>query len=268
MLITQKRITWLLLSVLASSISLIVATRYSRGETAFQPSQPIRMKVLRKKDEVGLKPTKEEIAHSQEENETNERKLENTIPKHVPIKIKIRKEKEAAFKDMKNERWARDFELEVTNTGESPIYEFYLVLITDIRAAAGYRIIAPVYYGRAELSDLKTRPEATDVPLRPGETTILKIHPSQLEAWEILQKKENRPYPKKIRILFQDLSFGDGTGYFGADGVKLPRTLNERSSLAVMKRTEVNTRRRLHDFNSIDCIRLFKLSTTESARSH
>ena len=34
-----------------------------------------------------------------------ERVLENTIPKDVPIKVKIKKEKEESFKDMKNEKW-------------------------------------------------------------------------------------------------------------------------------------------------------------------
>src|SRR2546423_609332 len=55
----------------------------------------------------------------------NERQLENLIPKHVPLDVKLTKEKEKAFKDLKNENWARDFELEITNTGEKPIYTFY-----------------------------------------------------------------------------------------------------------------------------------------------
>ena len=48
---------------------------------------------------------------------TEERELEDKIPKHLPIKVKIKKEKEKAFKDLKNEKWLRDFELEITNTG-------------------------------------------------------------------------------------------------------------------------------------------------------
>jgi hypothetical protein len=50
-----------------------------------------------------------------------ERIFENKVPAHIPIKIKIRKEKEESFKDLKNEKWLGEFELEVTNTGDRPI---------------------------------------------------------------------------------------------------------------------------------------------------
>jgi hypothetical protein len=46
-----------------------------------------------------------------------ERHLQDEIPKHVPLRARIKKEKEKGFKDLKNERWAREFELEVTNIG-------------------------------------------------------------------------------------------------------------------------------------------------------
>src|SRR5688572_7360432 len=51
-----------------------------------------------------------------------ERIFENKIPAHIPLKIKIKKEKEESFKDLKNEKWLREFELELTNTGDKPIY--------------------------------------------------------------------------------------------------------------------------------------------------
>jgi hypothetical protein len=57
-----------------------------------------------------------------------ERIFENKIPAHIPIKIKIKKEKEESFKDLKNEKWLREFELEVTNTGDKPIYFLYIML--------------------------------------------------------------------------------------------------------------------------------------------
>src|SRR5450432_4703168 len=58
-----------------------------------------------------------------------ERVLEDLIPKHVPIKVKIKKEKEQSFKDLKNEKWAREFELELTNTGGKAIYSLSLMLV-------------------------------------------------------------------------------------------------------------------------------------------
>jgi hypothetical protein len=57
-----------------------------------------------------------------------ERVLENKTRKEVPIRLKIKKEKEKSFKDFKNEKWVREFELELTNTGEKPIYYVFLDL--------------------------------------------------------------------------------------------------------------------------------------------
>jgi hypothetical protein len=46
----------------------------------------------------------------------DERVFEDKIPSHIPIKIKIKKEKEKSFKDLRNEKWLSEFEIEVTNT--------------------------------------------------------------------------------------------------------------------------------------------------------
>ena len=224
-MVMQKRIAWLILSAIAAaSVSLIIATRHSSGEATVQPPQQMKIKVLRKHDQLHLRPTAKEIQDNQPPPE--ERSLEDQIPKNVPVKIKIRKEKEKAFKDLKNEKWARDFELEVTNTGNKPIYELYVLLITDIKATAGYRVLTTLYYGRSELGTISTLATRDDIPIMPGESTILKIDPGQIEAWEIKTREEHRPFPKKIQIKFQVLSFGDGTGY-GPGGIALPRNLTE-----------------------------------------
>jgi hypothetical protein len=62
-----------------------------------------------------------------------ERIFENQIPSHIPLKIKIKKEKEESFKDLKNEKWLRGFELELTNTGDKPIYFVYLTMGTNVK---------------------------------------------------------------------------------------------------------------------------------------
>src|ERR1700742_3475691 len=38
-----------------------------------------------------------------------ERIFENKIPAHIPIKIKIKREKEQSFKELRNEKWLREF---------------------------------------------------------------------------------------------------------------------------------------------------------------
>ena len=88
---------------------------------------------------------------------TEERELEDTIPKHLPIKVKIKKEKEKAFKDLKNEKWARDLVLEVTNTGDKPIYLLHFVVIMpEIRDETGLNVGFALHYGRAELKYIET----------------------------------------------------------------------------------------------------------------
>jgi hypothetical protein len=159
--------------------------------------------------------------------QNNERKLENLIPKHVPLSIRIKKEKEKAFKDLENEKWASDFELEVTNTGTKPIYEFYLNLILDVKNSAYRNVMAEVYYGRVELGDHRVLARPDDIPLKPGETCTLKIHPGVVSAWEKIRREEGRPLPKLIQVEFQLLSFGDGTGFVGDTAVPVPRKLEE-----------------------------------------
>ena len=160
-----------------------------------------------------------------------ERQLENLMPKHIPLGVKIKKEKEKEFKALSNEKWARDFELEVTNTGDKPIYEFYLLLTLDIKELSGQNVLAMVYYGRTELGDLRVRATPDDIPVNPGESVVLKIHPGLLDAWDILDHRENRPHPKKIKIELQHLNFGDRTGYMGNNGILLPRKVDPQSRL-------------------------------------
>jgi hypothetical protein len=158
-----------------------------------------------------------------------ERQLENLIPKHVPLAIKVRKEKEPGFKDVNNEKWARDFELEVTNTGVKPIYQFYLMLVTELKWQNGDRVLFPIHYGRVELGDYTVKARADDVPLRPHESAMLKIHPGLVLGWEKTRPKQNLPNPKRLRVVFQILSFGDGTGYIGEDGTAVPRKIDPQS---------------------------------------
>ena len=155
--------------------------------------------------------------------QSDERVLENTIPKQLPIQVRLKPEKKESFKDMKNEKWLREFELEVKNTGDRPIYYLYLALRfpeTDIYE--GGKLIYPLVYGRSDIGDIKIYATEQDLPIEPGETCVLKMHLSLVRAWEKSVKEERRPQPHKVVLFFQVLSFGDGTGYAGTDGQRLP----------------------------------------------
>src|SRR3982751_163309 len=100
--------------------------------------------------------------------QSEEREFEDTTPQHLPIKVKIKKEKEKAFKDLKNEKWARDLEIEVTNIGAKPIYFLDLELIPEgVKSSSGYPIGFPLRYGRMELGDFTAPILPEDVPIQP-----------------------------------------------------------------------------------------------------
>ncbi len=142
-----------------------------------------------------------------------ERVFENAIPENAPIRIKIKKEKEKSFKNLKDENWLREFELEVKNTGEKPIYFLFLDLITDVKVG-GDRLVFSLVYGRAELGDIVSKAQPDDVPLKPGETYVFKIHPGQVPAWEQSVRNKSHPDASRLTPKIETVSFGDGTGYF------------------------------------------------------
>lgn len=145
-----------------------------------------------------------------------ERIFENKVPAHIPIKIKIRKEKEESFKDLKNEKWLGEFELEVTNTGDRPIYYLEIVMITDVTFGGGPEIVFPFRYGRDELGDIVTKATSDDVPIKPGERVILTAR-RMVENWEKARRDYGLPDASKFTADFQILSFGDGTGYWSSE---------------------------------------------------
>src|SRR4051812_13803788 len=76
-----------------------------------------------------------------------EREVVDKIPKHLPIKIKIKKEKEEKVKDLSNDGWLGDLEVEVTNTGTKPIYYLDIILfLPDDFALSGVNLGCTLKY--------------------------------------------------------------------------------------------------------------------------
>lgn len=156
---------------------------------------------------------------------TTRRLFENRVPEHLPIKVKIKREKERRFRDLENQNWVRDLELEVRNVGEKPIYFlFFYVVVPDAvlpdAKISGKGQALSIVYGRTELADLNNEPTADDVPINPGETKVLMIEDAGLKSWD--DQITRRMLPARVRgarLIFQNLSFGDGTGFVGTSGV-------------------------------------------------
>ena len=155
------------------------------------------------------------IAPSLAQSTMQERELEDKIPTHIPLKIKV--------KNYQGEHFMRDLEIEVTNTGDKPIY--YLVLLLDlpeIVSPNGATIGYSLAYGNLKLHDFESRPGPDTVPIRPGDSYVFKLPENRWRGWEQAKVKYGWPEPMKVRLLFNHLSYGDGTGFIGTKGVRVP----------------------------------------------
>jgi hypothetical protein len=145
---------------------------------------------------------------------TQQREMESTVPKNVPIKLKLKAEKEAKFKDRSNPEWLGDFELEVTNTSNKPIFHLALELVLpDTRSDNNNPIGFTLRYGRIDFIDFNTRPIASDVPIQPGDTHAFTIDEDLQRGWQEYKASRNVLDPAKVQIWFVRLSFGDGSGF-------------------------------------------------------
>jgi hypothetical protein len=153
-----------------------------------------------------------------------ERELEDQIPKHLPIRIKIKQEKEEAFKDLKNDKWLRDFELEVKNVGDKPIYFLSLIFtMPEVKTPDGNDYGFSLHYGRGDLLDFSNSLKPEDTPLKVGDTYVFRIGKNLVEGWEHFRTQNKAMLrPKKALIRFNLVNFGDGTGFMGTTGVPIP----------------------------------------------
>jgi hypothetical protein len=153
----------------------------------------------------------------QENTAAQEREFKNTIPEHVPIKVKVRNEQ--SFKKLDNKNWARELEIEVKNTGSKPIYYLYvIVFMPDVVLDNGYPLGIQIHYGRTALVHLDAPIQPEDVPILPGEIVTLKIPEGKVRGYEEARRRENRSDPKRVEFELQRINFGDGTGLRGTGG--------------------------------------------------
>ena len=145
--------------------------------------------------------------------------------------MKLTKEKEKTWKNLKNENWARDFEVEVTNTGDKPIYTFGFILYFDVPNDNQDYFRADIVYGRSEISRIGSKPTADDIPLKPGESRILTLQPLDVSWLERGRREKGWRLPTKVKIKVAGLNFGDGTGFVLDQPVPRPDRSPEMSKL-------------------------------------
>jgi len=146
------------------------------------------------------------------------------VPKHIPLKIKV--------KNINNEKWAHDLEIEVTNKSDKPIYYLSFLVIPQSENLADEDVAFWLHYGRPQLNNFSSPIESTDVPLLPNETCVLKIAESSADGWEGLIAKKKKPQAKKVGLVFQALNFGDGTGYMDSQGTPVEKEKKNEKPVA------------------------------------
>jgi hypothetical protein len=122
-------------------------------------------------------------------------------------------------------------EVEIKNVGNKPIYYLRFSLsLPDVLTENNRNLGFPISYGRDDLIDFAERLQSDDVPIEPGESYTIKISENLQQGWERFVKRRNVPkdQPKKVRLVFILLNFGDGTGFNTVDG--MPIDIHQRQS--------------------------------------
>jgi hypothetical protein len=152
-----------------------------------------------------------------------ERELEDKIPKHLPIKVKV--------KNLNKQNWVREVEVEVKNTGDKPIYYLgFNLQMPEVITETGNGVIVTFRYGRSELGRFESRPTPEDVPIQAGETYVMKVPENDMAGWEAARDNRKWSEPKKFRIKFYLLHHGDGTGFMTSGGLPVPNPNTTSSS--------------------------------------
>ncbi len=133
--------------------------------------------------------------------EQQEREIQDKIPAHLPIKVKIKNPEKV--KDLENDGWLADLEVEVKNKGTKPIYflDFFIEFV-DVKRDSGDNISYSFQYGRSKLVEVVTElPTPEDVPIEPGATHVFKLHEDYVKGWNWYRRRvEQKPHPKKVRF--------------------------------------------------------------------
>jgi len=136
------------------------------------------------------------------ESTTQERKLKMKEGINVPLEVKVR--------NLQSKEWLKDLEIEVKNVGKKPIYSILVYLIfPDDKAAE--RVGFPLIYGNPKNISFDRDPEAEDPHLDPGDSYVFKVEELYQKSFESRDKEYPEAY-KKVDLVFQIVSFGDGTG--------------------------------------------------------
>jgi hypothetical protein len=164
------------------------------------------------------------FASIQEAAQLSKRSFDNTIPKHVPLEIKIKRIKEDKVRDLENKEWFRDFELEVTNKSEKPIYYLSMnLMMPELIGQTGGELTFTLRYGNVRFQQSQTaKPLSDDIPIAPKATYTFVIKEQEQQDYQAWLERNQKTDPTKLELILNHLSFGDGTGFTTTGGLPFP----------------------------------------------
>ncbi len=152
----------------------------------------------------------------------NEETIINKVPNSLPIKVVVLYGKEA--------RLLENAKIKVTNTGHRPIYYLDFILSTEEYSGLDKKYgVTWLTFGRTELRTFGSLSNKEDPSLQPGESLILGLNRSWVERFKLGIQANQQVIPDKYELVFQLLSFGDGTGFWTVEGVPFPSKIKTPS---------------------------------------
>jgi hypothetical protein len=145
-------------------------------------------------------------------------RIVNKVPTHLPVEIEIRNN------DLESK--LENTKIKVTNVGTRPIYFLLFALRTtdDFPKVDGHKagLGTELGFGARHLRSVNKLATSDDASLKPGDSTIFDIDEKDVKGLESLLHRKGITDPPRLDLIFQILSFGDGTGFMTTGGTKFP----------------------------------------------
>ena len=189
-------------------VAAITTVTLNMTHTRLAFANPIKGRVLRRKDDLKRAPNAKERAGLRQQNpdKSDKRELKIREFKDMPLKV-------YSIRNVDSQTWYKDLEIEVKNISDKPIYSIvvYFQFPDDKVEGKGVSGIT-MLFGLRKYIDVSLIANSLDPHLNPGDTFTFTI-PERLGRGLQIQNERSPKAFRKFELHFGLVSFGDGTGF-------------------------------------------------------
>lgn len=137
--------------------------------------------------------------------------VEKMYPKEVVKIVDVR--------NIQSEAFPQGFEIEIKNVSDKPIY--YINIALTYRSSEYDRRVMPyggnMSFGESRLYSFRERAREEDRSIKPGGSVVLRVSEAEWKCFneKVLSGEIPRDTTNIVKIIFQHINFGDGTGMLG-----------------------------------------------------